>query len=244
MNQFSIRIAGYVIQIETQYANARFFCQQFLTDDTPDFAIRVKQRDIEKAYRHREGRYLHDTRFDGMFEITALHELMAECLIDKDVLLMHGAVIALNNEAYLFTAPSGTGKTTQIYRWLDHCPDAIVINGDKPFIRFSCDGSSPLACGSPWAGKENMYTNSTVPLKSIVLMERAEENHIDYTSFSDAFPMLLQQAYCPEDQTKMRKTLQLLQRFAPAVSFWRFRCNNLKPDSFTVAYTALTGREP
>lgn len=155
---------------------------------------------------------------------------------------MHGAIIVLNGCAFFFAAPSGTGKSTHILRWLERCPDAFVVNGDKPFIKFNDDGTV-LACGSPWAGKENLYTNTMVPLKSIILMERAEDNHIERISFAEAFPKLLQQTYRPEDPDKMRKTLKLMQRLNPAVSFWRFKFNNMKDDCFEVAYNALVGQD-
>lgn len=167
-----------------------------------------------------------------------------EALLEFDVLLMHGAVIAVNDKAYLFAAPSGTGKTTHILKWMEYLPDAFVVNGDKPFIKLG-DGvdKSPLACGSPWAGKENMYTNNMVPLKAIILMERAEDNRIDRISFADAFPGLLQQTHRPKDTNKMRKTLKLLQQLHPAVKFYQFKCNNYKNDCFDIAYNALVRRE-
>ena len=141
-------------------------------------------------------------------------------------------------ETYIFSAASGTGKTTHICKWLRHLPKAFVVNGDKPFLKFKNDGTV-LACGSPWAGKENLYTNTMVPLKAIVLMERAEENHIEQISFAEAFPFLLQQIYRPINEEKMRKTLQMLQRLSLAVTFWRFQCNNYKDDCFDVIYNAL-----
>ena len=113
------------------------------------------------------------------------------------------------------------------------------MNGDKPFIIVRQAGELPLACGSPWAGKENLQTNAMVPLKSIVLLERAEENRMERVSFGQAFPFLLQQVYHPENEEKMRKTLRLMQRMSSAVSFWRFQCNNFKDDCFDVAYNAL-----
>ncbi len=244
MSQFVIRVAGHVIQAETTHENASAFYRDFLSDGTPEFCVRVEQRDIdlERQLSRSPGR--NSACLEEQFETQAFHRLLTERLIDEDILAMHGAAIAVDGEAYLFTAPSRTGKTTQIWRWLDHRPDAVVVNGDKPFIRFSDDGTPPLACGSPWAGKENMYANVMVPLKAIVLMERAEDNRIGRISLAAAFPTLLQQVYRPEDAAKMRKTLQLLRRLDPAVSFWRFRFNNLKDDCFPVAYRALTGREP
>ena len=70
-------------------------------------------------------------------------------------------------------------------------------------------------------------------------MERAENNIIEQISFAEALPLLLQQAYRPNDEEKMRKTLLLIQRISDNVSFWRFKCNNFKDDCFEVAYNAL-----
>lgn len=96
-----------------------------------------------------------------------------------------------------------------------------------------------MVCGSPWAGKENMYTNAMVPLKSIILIERSEYNYIEQISFTEAFPFLLQQVFRPDEEEKARKTIRLMQHLHPAVSFWRFKCNNFKDDCFDVAYNAL-----
>ena len=204
------------------------------------FSIATNHKDIEQARVSYElVNRKQCTKTEGFLETIVVLEKIAVALIDFNVLLIHGGAIGLNNFAYLFTASSGVGKTTHILKWLNRCPDAYVINGDKPFIKFSDNGTPPLACGSPWAGKENLYTNTMVPLKSIILMERAEENHIEQISFAQAFPRLLQQVYRPDDEDKMRKTLKLMQRLNPAVSFWRFQCNNFKDDCFDVAYNAL-----
>ena len=87
--------------------------------------------------------------------------------------------------------------------------------------------------------KENKYTNTMVPIKAIVCMERSEENHITEITFAQAFPFLLQQSYRPGDKDKMRKTLRLLQSLNGKVKFYRFKCNNFKDDCFEVAYNAL-----
>ena len=243
MYQFAVNIAGHVIKLETLYEKSFKFFKDFITVANPEFSISAKQQDIERQLQE-EYKESNNLQLDTSLESRALQQLLTERLIDEKVLLMHGSVVAKNNQAYLFSAPSGTGKTFHTFLWLVNCPDAIVVNGDKSFIKFSDDGTPPLACGSPWAGKENMYTNTMVPLKAIVLLERTEDNHIEQISFANAFPTLLQQTYRPEDPEKMRKTLQLLQRLDPAVSFWRFQCNNFKADSFPTAYRALTGREP
>ena len=73
---------------------------------------------------------------------------------------------------------------------------------------------------------------------------KAENNHIEQITFADAFPTLLQQVYRPNDEEKMRKTLHLMQKLSPGVTFWRFQCNNFKDDCFDVAYNALVRDQP
>lgn len=244
MFQFVISIAGHVIRVRTRYELSFLFCRNFLSDAAPEFCVSVEQRDIERERQILKSLGQESAIKDPDLELQALHRLLAECLIAGDTLLMHGAAIALEGRAYLFSAPSGTGKTTHVFRWLSHRRDAFPVNGDKPFIRFYGDGKAPMACGSPWAGKERMYTGSMVPLKSVILMERAEENSIRPVSFAEAFPDLLKQVYRPENEELARKTLRLMRRFYPAVTFWRFCFNNLREDCFPTAYRALTGREP
>lgn len=244
----TIKVADLAVGIEGLSLLSELHCKPFLTDDPPKRTIRLTEEDVARAARSLAGARNPESLRHGpgrsKLEMAAALRLLAEVLPDEGVFLFHGAVIALDGEGLLFSAPSGTGKSTHVLRWLECCPEAFVLNGDKPFIRVSGDGALPLAYGTPWAGKENLYVNAAVPLKAIVLMERTEDNRMDPVSFPEAFPALLAQVYHPEDEARMRRTLQLLRLLHPAVSFWRFRFNNLKDDCFPTAYRALTGRDP
>lgn len=242
MRVFNIGVAGRTIEVRAMFTRVYNICKDFMTGGIPDFSVESTMQDFDRVAAVYEALYNRPAPSDVDLEEYSTLEKVSECFVEYDIYMMHGAVVANDGLAYLFTAPSGTGKTTHILKWLKHCPDAFVVNGDKPFIRLNDDGTV-LACGAPWAGKENLYTNTMVPLKAIILMERAEDNHIERISFAEAFPKLLQQTYRPEDPDKMRKTLKLMQRLNPAVSFWRFQCNNFKDDCFDVAYNALVGQD-
>ena len=151
--------------------------------------------------------------------------------------LMHGAVIAVGNESFMFAAKSGTGKTTHIKKWLENNKDAYVVNGDKPLIRITED--NVMACGTPWCGKEYLGNNVIVPLKSIVLMERGEDNRMEKITFKQAYLDLLQQTYLPPDADNARKTLSLLSQLDGKVDFWKFTFNNFKDDCFSISYHEL-----
>ena len=68
----------------------------------------------------------------------------------------------------LFTAKSGTGKSTHTRYWLEAFGNrAAIINDDKPFIRL--DTPAPMICGAPWSGKHGLDTNLSVPLAGICI---------------------------------------------------------------------------
>ena len=174
-------------------------------------------------------------------ELKCIYRKIIDVAVDYDVFLMHGAVVATNEQAFMFTAPSGTGKTTHVKQWLKNDKKSYIVNGDKPLIKITNEDA--FACGTPWSGNEHMNTNSMVPLKAIVLMERNETNHIEAISFAHAYRFLIQQTYIPSNVEKAQKTLNLLTRLGKIVSFYKFQFNNFSDDCFTIAYQALVGKE-
>ena len=238
MKSFKIGIAKQVMEIRTAYDLSRDFFKDFLTDSPCNCRIEVS-KDYFKEEKNPKQTALKSEA--GCCSTRPLWlRMVSEELIEHNAFLIHGAAIALEDESYIFIAPSGIGKTTHILKWLDHCPNAFVINGDKPFVLVDEEDDCTIkACGSPWGGKEHLYSNAIVPLKAIIIMERGEENIIQKIPMVEAFPILLQQIYRPVDTDKMKKTLKLLQKLDGKVAFWRFQCNNYKDDCFQVAYKAL-----
>lgn len=237
---FRICVAARHALIHSVYSDVYRRCEPYFTQGTgaPDIELRINNSMLrEAADRFSEPQI---RRLDlWSVEQLAVQLLLTEALLSFDTLLMHGAVIAVDNAAYMFTATSGTGKTTHIQKWLENLDGAYVVNGDKPFVIVGKPGEEPLACGSPWAGKEHLQTNVIVPLKAIALLERANENRMERISSAQAFPFVYQQAHQPDDEEKLRKTLHLVSRLVSSVPIWRFRCNNFKDDCFEVAYNAL-----
>ena len=238
MNRFCIKIADVVGDITTIHARPFAVCRRFIVDaEKADYSIINTQADVEKDLCITES-ISQQSMWEGAVEVYTLLRKVSESLINFDTLLMHGAVVALNGKSYLFTGKSGVGKTTHIRQWLKHFPDAFVVNGDKPFIKINNNGS-PFACGSPWAGKENMYTNAIVPLQAIVMIERADENKIFEVPLTKSFPFLLEQTYRYENEDNIRKSIKLIQKLYSDVPVWKFECNNFKNDCFDTAFNAL-----
>lgn len=238
--EYSIRIADKKILIRSVYDHTRL-CEDYLTDgsEEPDIGIRTDREMIrrEAEYARRMGENPHSLKAT---EELLIHRIIAETMPYFDAFLIHGAVIAVGSVCFLFSGKSGTGKTTHIRKWLENVPGSYIVNGDKPLIKL--DGDKAFACGNPWRGKEDLGTNTIVPLRSIVFMERSDKNRMEGISFRNAFPLLLEQVYQPLDPGKMRKMLALLSRLKDSVSFYRFYFDNYQEDAFSVSFEELVKR--
>ena len=237
-----ITLAGRCVEINSLYDEVYNLCSEYLTNDgSPDFTVVVSPEDIEfermKSIREDMSKYMHPVLCpDSYLETLAVYRKIAVGMLKYDTFLMHGSVVAACGDAYLFTAPSGTGKTTHIKLWLENIPDSYVVNGDKPLIRVRegyCE-----ACGTPWSGKERMNTNVMVPLRAICLLERGVENSIEEISFLEAYTKLFQQTYLPSEADYVRKTMELIRKLSESVHFYRLACN-MEPEAALLAASAM-----
>ena len=89
---------------------------------------------------------------------------------------LHASAVELDGRAYLFSAPSGTGKSTHTQLWQSVFGEkAHIFNDDKPALR-NIDGTW-YAYGTPWSGHGGNL-NMKVPLASICFLRQAPENKI------------------------------------------------------------------
>lgn len=160
---------------------------------------------------------------DSYLETLAVYRKIAENLLAYDTVLFHGSVVAVDGIGYLFTAKSGTGKSTHTRLWREYFGErAVMINDDKPLIQVT--ENSVIVYGTPWDGKHRLSNNISVPLKAICILTRASENHIEPISKSTAFPMLLQQSNRPQDSLKMQKTLEILDKISDNIALYKLGC--------------------
>lgn len=243
MINFAVKPCGKTVAVNALFASTREFCRDYLTDGQPDFSVTVTPSDIilerEKAAREDalEGLPVRNLS-DELLERTALQRKIVEHLFDYDVLLFHGSAVEVDGEAYLFTAKSGTGKSTHTKLWRQVLGDrARMINDDKPFLRFDTEGITVY--GSPWMGKHNLGTNISAPLKAICILERGEENNIRPITPQEALPMLFQQSQRPANGKHLPKYMDLIDKLASQGKFYRMACN-MDPKAACMAYEAMS----
>lgn len=89
---------------------------------------------------------------------------------------LHASTISYKDKAVLFTAPSGTGKSTQATLWRDNVEGAFIINDDTPALRIK-DGIITVY-GIPWSGTSTINRNCRVEYGAIVNVKRSKANSI------------------------------------------------------------------
>lgn len=243
MDAFMMEVAGSVFAVQPLYESTRAYCADYLTDREPEFFVSVDREALLREQRlldieaDEEG--LKRRKFSDMFlERSVIQRRVAEALIGKDTLMLHGSTVAVDGNAYLFTAPCGTGKSTHTRLWRELFGDrAVMVNDDKPFLQITSDGV--WAYGSPWSGKHGLATNICVPLKGICLLHRGSENVIQRADAQRLIQILRHQAHSPENATLAKKTLSLVDELAQAVPLWEMHCNK-EPDAANVAYSAMS----
>lgn len=243
MAEFSIKIAGHTARICSLFDSTRDYCARYLTDDAPDFTVTVTWEDLAfeqaalDAEADEEG--LRRRVFSQPFlERTAIQRQVAEQLLYFGVLLLHGSAIAVDGKGYLFTAKTGTGKSTHTRLWRQvYGTRAVMINDDKPFLQIRPDGVS--LCGAPWSGKHGLDTNLSVPLQGICILARGAENQIAPASARDVCDFLRHQCQLPRDDRDLPRFHVLLQALLDSVPLWHMACT-ISPEAAILSHDTMS----
>ena len=238
------KIADVVIEIQSLYEGIHSYCKHYRCDEPAELCISVAKEDIHYEQQKSEAECLMEGKEvivfpEGYLESLSVYRKLADQLLDRDIFLFHGSAISVDDRAVLFTAKSGTGKSTHTKLWRDMFGErAVMINDDKPLLRVTDDGV--VVYGTPWDGKHRISTNCKKPLEAICILERGEENQIRQISAREALPMLMQQSHRSADPAAVAKMLQVINKASSRVRFYRLKCN-MDPEAAQVAYNAMLG---
>ncbi len=160
-------------------------------------------------------------------------------LLDFDGFMLHSSAVVLDGVAYLFSAKSGTGKSTHTGLWLKVFSErARILNDDKPAIRL-IDGKV-YASGTPWSGKVDLSVNESVPLQGICFLERSEDNHISKISTKEAISLILEQTIRSNDINVLDKLLTCMEKVLRNVNVYKLGCN-MTEEAVWTSYNAMKG---
>lgn len=143
---------------------------------------------------------------------------------DYDAMLFHSSALNYLGNGILFSAVSGTGKSTHANLWRrKYGDDVVMINDDKPMIRF-IDGKI-IVYGTPWMGKHGIGSNTKAELKAICFINRSETNFVERISPINSVAKILRQTMIFSEIELQEKLLGFVDRIVNEVSLFDLHVN-------------------
>jgi len=169
-------------------------------------------------------------------EVSYILDAVIRHCLDYNRMVIHGAALSYKNDAYLFIAPSGVGKTTHIKLWKKHLENEVtIINGDKPMLEFSND---IIVHGTPWNGKENLGSNVSYPLKAIIVLKQASKNSITKLNTNDSIMNIMPQCFYAFDKEYASKVVSYIEKLINEIPIYQLECD-MSDDAFKVCFESL-----
>lgn len=229
------KIAGVIIDAGIRYRYTANLCKNYEYSGTEpaDLTVNITDEDIafEKAF---------DSQFpDPYLEGLSLFRKLCDYLLKRgDGIIFHSSAVAVDGKAYLFTAPSGTGKSTHTRLWREMLGDrAVMVNDDKPIIIYR-DGKF-FVCGTPWNGKHHLDTNVEVEIKAICNIYQAKENVIRRASAGEMLLVIMNQTIRPSDPTQMDNLLSLIDKLLKQTALYKLGCN-ISREASELSFTTMS----
>lgn len=154
---------------------------------------------------------LPDEKTPEYVESKGLIPLTSAFLLSHDCCIFHGVSFLFRDNAWIFTAPSGTGKTTQFVNWKKKHPEEVqIICGDMPLLEKK--QNNIIVHPTPWNGKEKMGGYISASLRGIVILEQGNENIIKKTTAKDGIYELFRQfVFTPETKEEILTVTALIE---------------------------------
>ncbi|MDE6149106.1 MAG: hypothetical protein K2F81_03295 [Ruminococcus sp.] len=230
----SYKICDLIVNMDLKYSMIKDRAEKYLISDSnsPDITIESNDENITRIKDLAP--YLNNAECEVIYTTSMFYRR----LLSFDGFMLHSSAVCVDNKAYLFSANSGTGKSTHTTQWLKLFGDkAYIINDDKPALKVE-DGKV-YVYGTPWSGKSDLNLNVRVPLQGICVLERSENNFIEPLDKGVAVYKLMNQTLRPPFESYMDKLLNLLDVVITETPIWRMGCN-ISTEAAQIAYDAMS----
>lgn len=228
------KIAQINIGIETNSNFVEEYLKDYLSSDSEscDFYIKTTQADIEYE------RSIQDNPNERFLELSSiLRKVCTKMTSDYNGFIFHCSALEVDGKAYLFAAPSLTGKSTHARLWREVFGEKVkMINDDKPIIRII--DNKVYAYGTPWNGKHRLSRNVKVPVKAVCFLSQGKDNKINKINGSNLIAKILNQTMRPCNTSDLNKLFDLIEIFISSVSFYKMECN-ISHEAAVMAYEEM-----
>lgn len=217
--QYTLQLSGQPVHCRFEFARNVQLCSKFIVsryEGADALRVTAAERQIYHAAYP-------DKPWSREAESKLFIMLVSDALLPHQRLIFHSVAILWHEKAWLITAPSGTGKTTQ-YRNLKRLygEEVQVICGDNPVLHFQEDGVI-MVYPSPWNGKEKFGGNAAAPLAGIVWLEQGPENKIERLAPKDAvIPVFHEMNTFSRTPELVDQLFRLEEKMITSVPVWKF----------------------
>ncbi|MBE6921999.1 MAG: hypothetical protein E7465_02295 [Ruminococcaceae bacterium] len=162
-----------------------------------------------------------DVPQDQVYQILRMLPIR-QILLHRNVLLLHASQVLHEHRGILFSAPSGTGKTTQAKLWRQYRNARIICN-DRTLLRKT--DQQWMTYGYPYDGSEPVGSDQILPLRCLVLLQQAGENSVVRLRPAKALSLLMRQVIIDGwDPLSRRKAMDLLAQLLGDVPAYGLKC--------------------
>ena len=218
----------------------RGILNEYESKGEPDFFIAVTDEDMRRE------KAIHSLKYSYRLspltvECCAIQRRIVSCLSSHCTLLFHGSAICVDGRTYIFTAPSGTGKSTHSRLWRELLKEheVVMVNDDKPFLKV--EEGRVTAYGSPWRGKERLGINMSAQVEAICSISQGTENVIREAMPDEMYPILFEQSFRPFDKEGTENHLHTLDVLTRSVRLYKLTCD-VSPEAARLSYETMAGK--
>lgn len=141
---------------------------------------------------------------------------------DREGLVLHCAYLEYQGGAILFSAPSGTGKSTQAGLW-EQYRGGITVNGDRCLLQ-RINGQWH-ARGWPVCGSSGICVNRDTPVRTIVMLSQSETDSVErlspLRSFSQLYPQVTVNSWNRQAQ---QRAMDFLEQLIAEIPVYHLNC--------------------
>lgn len=216
--------------------NGRHWCETndgyLIYDTAPDTNETVLYINADKCWHNIEIAFEQFERFKGASSdirlFNTMIDVMRQSILHHNGIIIHSSALKYTDAAgkdhgLIFSAPSGTGKSTHTKLWQDSYGSRVkIVNDDTPILKF--DNEKVLLCGMPWSGSTGINSNNIVPLDAIIFIERGISNSIRKMSSIEKIHRLLSETNKSIFKANMTLTLDAVEKLIKTVDIYLLSC--------------------
>lgn len=230
---FNIKLANHIFTVYNRFSHVEQLCRDYRTDSE---GVPISISNDELMFEAKNNA----DHSAGYFESLAVYRKICTLLLKDNILLFHASALSVDKKAYLFTAPSGTGKSTHVQMWKKRFQDRVtIINDDKPLLLVKKGHITVF--GTPYCGKEGLNTNISAPAAGIVILHQDKSNTIKPITASQAYPILFGQTFRPKDKDLIIRVMDLVEQLT-TLPVYSMGCT-VSIEAAELAYKTLTKQE-